>query len=209
MSLTAAHMKYAFPLCLQAGCGERLRRTHDDSRFRWTRCLTTISLILHLLEYQQFCYSMCSGTLVTVRPVANIQEDSACTSPLRYHHQGVTFSATTLDCHHTQSPKAIRNTEDVTKTSPTEETASNALSTSELAIIFHRPLPIALKRPPLYPRDGTFGMNFSQSCINLVSYAPAVEVTTTGHDDCEPLLHLTIIPEQESLSSNEDAELVF
>jgi len=34
MSLTAAHMKYAFALRLQAGCGERLRRTHDDSRLR-------------------------------------------------------------------------------------------------------------------------------------------------------------------------------
>lgn len=154
-------------------------------------------------------FYMCSGSLVTVRPVADIQEDAARTSLLRYHHQGVTFSATTLDCHYTQSPKAIRNTEDVTKTSPTEETASNALSTSELAIIFHRPLLIALKRPPLYPRDGTFGMNFSQSCINLVSYAPAVDVTTTGHGDCEPLLHFTIIPEQELLRSNEDAELVF
>jgi len=28
------HMKYAFALRLQAGCGERLRRTHDDSRLR-------------------------------------------------------------------------------------------------------------------------------------------------------------------------------
>ena len=36
MSLTASHMKYAFALRLQAGCGQRLRRTHD-SRFRWTR----------------------------------------------------------------------------------------------------------------------------------------------------------------------------
>jgi len=149
---------------------------------------------------------MCSRSLVTVRPVADIQEDAACTSLLCYHHQGVTFNATTLDCHHAQS---ICNTEDVTKTSPTEKTASNAPSTSELAIIFHRPLPIALKRLPYYPRDGTFGMNFRQSCINLVSYAPAVDVTTTGDDECEPLLRLTIIPEQESLRSNEDAELVF
>jgi len=108
-----------------------------------------------------------------------------------------------------QSPKAIRNTEDVTKTSPTEETALNAPSTSELTIILHRPLPIVLKRPPHYPRDGTFGMNFRHSCINLVSYAPAVDVTTTRHGDCEPLLHLTIVPEQESLRSNEDAGLVF
>jgi len=152
---------------------------------------------------------MCSGSSVTVRPVADIQEDSACTSLLCYHHQGVTFSATTLNYHYMQSPKAIRNTEDVTKTRPTEGTASNAPSTSELAIIFHHPLPIVLKRPPHYPRDGTFGMNFRQSCINLVSYTPAVEVTTNGHDDCEPLLHLTIIPEQESLRSNEDTELVF
>ena len=168
----------------------------------------------HYINFTPFrvstvCYSMCSRSFVTVRPVANIQEDAACTSLLRYHHQGVTSNATTLDCHYTQSPKAIHNTEDVTKTSPTEETALNALSTSELAIIFHRPLHIALKRPPLYPRDGTFGMNFRQSCINLVSYAPAVEATTTGHGDCEPLLRLTIIPEQESLRSNDDTELVF
>ena len=110
----------------------------------------------HYINFTPFrvstvCYSMCSRSFVTVRPVANIQEDAACTSLLRYHHQGVTSNATTLDCHYTQSPKAIHNTEDVTKTSPTEETASNAPSTSELAIIFHRPLPIALKRPPPYP----------------------------------------------------------
>ena len=151
----------------------------------------------------------CSGPLVTtrtIRPVAENQEAAPRTSLTHYHHQYDTFNATTPDSH-TQSPKPVCNTEDVTKTGPTEETTSSAPSTSELVIIFHQPLPVLLKRPPHYPRDGTLLMN--KSCIHFACYAPAAEATTTGHDDCESLLHLTIVPEQETLRSNDDTELVF
>jgi len=61
---------------------------------------------------------MCSGPLVTsrtMRPVADNQEAAPRTSLSHYHHQ----DATTPDCH-TQSPKPVCNTEDVTKTGPTE-----------------------------------------------------------------------------------------
>jgi len=132
-----------------------------------------------------------------MRPVADNQEAAPRTSLSHYHHQ----DATTPDCH-TQSPKPVCNTEDVTKTGPTEETELSAPSTSELIISqFHNPLPVVLKEPSHYPRDGTVLMNFGQSCINFLSYAPAVEVTTTGHVDGEPLLRLTIVPEQETLRS--------
>jgi len=141
-----------------------------------------------------------------MRPVAENQEATPRTSLTHYHHQCDTFNATTPDCH-TQSPKPVCNTEDVTKTGPTEETALSALSTSELVIIFHQPLPVVLKRPLHYPRDGTSLM--SQSCINFACYAPAAEATTTGHDDCKSLLRLTILPEQETFRNNENTELVF
>ena len=153
----------------------------------------------------------CSGPLVTtrtMRPVADNQQAEPCTSLSHYHHQCGTFNATTPDCH-SQSPKAVFNTEDVTKTGPMEETASSALSASELVISFYQPLPVVLKRPPHDPRDGTSLMNFSQSCINFGCYASAPEATTTGHDDCESLLYLTIVPEQETFRSNVDTELVF
>ena len=158
----------------------------------------------------------CSGPLVTtrtMRPVADNQEAAPRTSLLHHHHQCTcdTFNATTPDStSHTQSPKPVCNTEDVTKTlptGPTEETALNTLSTSELVIIFHQPLPVVLKRPLHYPRDGTSLM--SQSCINFACYAPAAEAITTGHDDSESLLCLTIVPEQETFRSNENTELVF
>ena len=45
-------MKYAFALRLQAGCGERLRRTHEDSRLRLTHCLKTATLqVILRVEY--------------------------------------------------------------------------------------------------------------------------------------------------------------
>jgi len=153
----------------------------------------------------------CSGppvTTRTMRPVADNQEAAPRTSLSHHHHQGGTFNATTPDCH-TQSPKPVCNTEDVTKTVPTEETASSAPSTSELVISFHHPLPVVLKKLPHYPRDGALLMNFSQSCINFACYAPAAEATTTGHDDCKSLLCFTIVPEQETLRSKEGTELVF
>ena len=84
-----------------------------------------------------------------MRPVADNQEATPRTSLL---HQGGTFNATTPDCH-TQSPKPVCNTEDVTKTVPTEETASSAPSTSELVISFHHPLPVVLKRLPHYTQE--------------------------------------------------------
>ena len=110
--------------------------------------------------------------------------------------QAHTFTATTPDCHYSQSPKPVHHTEDIAKTGPTEETAS-----TELAIIFHHPLPVVLNTPLRYPRDGTFPMNFDHS--RFACCAPAVEATTTGHDDCEPLLRLTTLPEQESLRGYE------
>ena len=116
--------------------------------------------------------------------------------------QAHTFTATTPDCHYSQSPKPVHHTEDIAKNGPTEETASSGIS--ELAIIFHHPLPVVLNTPLRYPRDGTFPMNFDQSCISFAFCAPAVEATTTTrHDDCEPLLHFTTMPEQESLRGYE------
>ena len=93
-----------------------------------------------------------------MRPVADNQEAAPRTSLSHYHHQGGTFNATTTYCH-TQSPKPVCNTEDVTKTGPTAETALSAPSTSELVISIHNPLPVVLKGPPHYPRDGTLLMN--------------------------------------------------
>ena len=146
----------------------------------------------------------------TVKP-AVISQEPATPMPLSHHnHQGGTFSATTLDCHYTQSPKTVHSTEDVTQTGLMEETALRVSLTSEL-IVFHRPpLPGMLKRPPIhYPRDGTFPMNIGQSCISFACCSPPVAVTTTGQDDCEPLLRLTIVPEQESLRDNTDSEMAF
>ena len=159
--------------------------------------------------------TMCSGTLDkamtrTAKP-AVVNQEPATPIPLSpYHHQGGTFNATALDCHYTQLPKPVPHTEeDVMKTDPMEETAPSASLTSELAIISHHSLPAMLKRPPIhYPRDGTFPMNFGQSCLSFACCSPAVEVTT-GHDDCEPLLYLTIVPEQESLRGNTDSEMAF
>jgi len=155
---------------------------------------------------------MCSGPLDkavarTVKPAVVNQELVTPTPLSRYHHQGGTFNATTPDCH-TQSPKTVPHTEDVTKTGLMEETAPSVSSISEL-IVFRRPLPAMPKRPPIhYPRDGTFAMNLGQSCLSFACCSPAVEVTT-GHDDCESLLHLTIAPEQESLRGNTDSEMAF
>ena len=154
--------------------------------------------------------TMCSGPLDktmarTVKPAVINQEPPTPLSP--HHHQGGTFNATTLDCYYTQSPKPVPHTEDVTKTGLMEETAPSVSSTSEL-IVFHRPLPTTPKRHPIhYPRDGTFPMNFGQSCLSFACCSPAVEVTTTGQDDCEPLLRLTIVPEQETMRGNTDSEM--
>ena len=158
----------------------------------------------------------CSGpldkaTTRTVRPVAVDQDAAACTSASHYHHQGCTFNATILDCRCTQSPKPARHREDVTeKSGPTQETATRAPSTSELAVILHHPFP--LNRPQHYQRDGTFPMNVCQSCINCACCSPAVDATATGQDayDYEPLLHFTTVPEQESLRGYEGhTELAF
>jgi len=159
--------------------------------------------------------TMCSGPLDkamtrTVKP-AVVNQEPATPIPLSpYNHQGGTLNATAPDCRYTQSPKPVPHTEeDVTKTCPMEETAPSASLTSELAIISHLSLPAMPKRPPIhYPRDGTFPMNFDQSCLSFACCSPAVEVTT-GHDDCEPLLYLTIVPEQESLRGNTDSEMAF
>lgn len=158
--------------------------------------------------------TMCSGPLDkamarTVKPAVVNQEPATPTPLSHYHHQGGTFNATTLDCHSTQSPKPVPHTEDVTKTGLMEETAPSVSSTSEL-IVFHRPLPAMPKRHPIhYPRDGTFPMNFGQSCLSFACRSPPVEVTTTGHVDCEPLLRLAVVPEQESLRGNTDSEMAF
>ena len=115
---------------------------------------------------------------------------------LGWNCQAHTFTATTPDCHYSRSPKPVHHMEDVTKNGPTEETASSGMS--EL------PLPVVLNTPLRYPRDGTVPMNFDQSCISFACCAPAVEATTTTrHDDCEPLLHLTMMPEQELLRGYE------
>lgn len=157
--------------------------------------------------------SVCSGPLEkavarTVKPAVVNQEPATPTPLSPYHHQGGTFNATALDCHYTQSPKTVHST-DVTKAGLMEETVPSVSLTSEL-IGFHRPLPAMLKRPPIhYPRDGTFPMNFGQSCLSFACCSPAVEVTTTGHDDCEPLLRLIVVPEQESLRGNTDSEMAF
>ena len=148
----------------------------------------------------------------TVRSVAVDQEAAACTSLSHHHHEGCTFNATTLDCRCTQSPKPVRHREDVTeKSHPTQETATTAQLTSELAVIFHHPLPlIVLNRPQHYQRDDTCPMNVCQSCINCTCCSPAVDATATGQDDCEPLLHFTTVPEQESLRGYEGpTELAF
>ena len=157
--------------------------------------------------------SVCSGPLDkavarTVKPAIVNQEPATPTPLSPYHHQGGTFNATALDCHYTQSPKTVHST-DVTKTGLMEETTSSVSLTLKL-IVFHCPLPTMPKRHPIhYPRDGTFPMNFGQSCLSFACCYPAVEVTTTGHDDCEPLLYLTIVPEQESLRDNKGSELAF
>ena len=157
--------------------------------------------------------SVCSGPLEkavarTVKPAIVNQEPATPTPLSPYHHQGGTFNATTLDCHYTQLPKTVHSTDNVTKTGM-EETASSVSLTSEL-IVFHRPLPTMPKRPPIhYPRDGTFPMNFGQSCLSFACCSPAVEVTTTGQDDCEPLLRLTIVPEQETMRGSMDSEMAF
>ena len=147
--------------------------------------------------------SMCSGPLDKVtpstgKPAAVDQEAAACMPLSHYHHQAHTFNATNPDCHYCLSPKSARHTEDVTETSPTQETTLSALLTSELAIINHHPLPVVLNRPLHYSRNDTFPMDFGQSCINFACYAPAVEATTTEYDGFEPLLHLTTVAEQES-----------
>ena len=157
--------------------------------------------------------SVCSGPLEkavarTVKPAVVNQEPATPTPLSPYHHQGGALNATTPDCHYTQLPKPVHSTDNVTKTGM-EETASSVSLTSEL-IVFHRPLPAMPKRSPIhYPRDGTFPMNFGQSCLSFACCYPAVEVTTTGHDDCEPLLRLTIVPEQETMRGNTDSELAF
>ena len=159
--------------------------------------------------------TMCSGPLDNamtraVKP-AVVNQEPATPIPLSpYHHQGGAFNATTPDCHYTQSPKPVCHMEDVMKIGPMEETAPSASLTSELAIISHHSLPTMLKRPPIhYPRDGTFPMNFGQSCLSFACFSPPMEVTTTGHDDCELLLHLTIVPEEETMRGNMDSEMAF